>query len=190
MRVREHLNDNDTEVAVAPEAGLAPSRVLVGGVGYRWLGDGSFGLAVTDELALAGVSQGVEVADLGYGALHVALDLADAQPPYDRLILVSAVPRGREPGRLYRRRWDGTLPAADEILARVREATAGVIDLDHLLVVAAQLGALPEDVVVIELEPVVVAGSCELSPAAARLVAEVVELVKTEAVAPAGCPRG
>ncbi|MBW3577278.1 MAG: hypothetical protein KY462_05985 [Actinobacteria bacterium] len=195
MPVREHLND--PTVAGAPAA-PPPTRVLVGGVGYRWLGDASFGLAVSDELASVGLAPGVEVADLGYGALYVAQDLADAQPPYDRVILVAAVSRGRESGRVYRWRWDGTLPADEEVLARLREAGAGVIDLDHLLVVAGHLGALPQDVVVIELEPVVDAtevaeggrrqdkgtGGCELSPPAARLVPDVVALVGAEAAAP------
>jgi hydrogenase maturation protease len=159
-------------------------RVLIGGVGYRWQGDTSFGLVATDELARLAWPTGVEVADLGYGALYVMQDLADARPPYERLILLAAVPRGRTPGEIYRYRWEGALPDADEIQERVREAGAGVIDLDHLLVIAQHFGALPGEVVVVELEPVDAAGRDGLSPAAAALLPGVAELVRREALAP------
>lgn len=161
----------------------ATTRVLIGGVGYRWLRDASFGLVVSDALAGLEWPSGIEVADLGYGALFVAQDLAAAQPPYDRLILLAGIARGRAPGRLYRRRWDGALPDAHEIQARVREAGAGVIDVDHLLVIAQRFGALPRDVITIELEPVDTSGGDGLSQAAARRMAEAIELVRREAVA-------
>jgi hypothetical protein len=78
------------------------ARVLIGGVGYRWCGDASFGLVATDELAPMPWRDGVRVEDLGYGALHAAMDLADADPPYERVILIGATERCRQPGRLYR----------------------------------------------------------------------------------------
>ncbi len=61
-------------------AGVAAGRALIGGVGYRWSGDGPFGLVVSDLLATRDWPPGVDVEDLGYGALHVSLDLADADP--------------------------------------------------------------------------------------------------------------
>jgi hydrogenase maturation protease len=161
--------------------GVHRPRVLIGGVGYRWQRDASFGLVVGDELARRQRPPGVEVADLGYGALYVAQDLADAEPRYDRLILLAGMARGREPGRLYQYRWQGDLPDAAEIQARVSEAGAGVVDIDHLLVIAQYFGALPDDVRVIELEPVDVAGGDGLSPRAAALVEEAIEIVWREA---------
>jgi Ni,Fe-hydrogenase maturation factor len=56
-------------------------RTLIGGVGYRWQRDASFGLAVVDELARLDRPAGVEVADLGYAAIYVAQDQAEAVPP-------------------------------------------------------------------------------------------------------------
>ena len=162
-------------------------RVLVGGVGYRWLGDSSFGLVAADELARWEWPPGVEVADLGYGALYVTQDLADARPPYARLILLAGVGRGREPGQIYRYRWDKRSVGAEELQERIREAGAGVIDLDHLLLIADHFGALPGDVRVIELEPVA-SGGADLSPRAAGLLAEVTELVRREALAPIPAP--
>jgi hydrogenase maturation protease len=158
------------------------TRILIGGVGYRWMRDASFGVVASDELQRLGWPPGVEVADLGHGALRVAQDLADARPPYDRLILLAGVARGRTPGQLYRREPERTLPDAEEIQARVREAGAGVIDLDHLLVVAGHLGALPREVVLVELEPVESSWGDGLSHEAAARLHEAVDLVRREAL--------
>ncbi len=158
-------------------------RVLIGGVGYRWLRDASFGLIASDELARLDWPPGIEVADLGYGAIYVAQDLADAQPPYGRLILLAGVARGREPGKIYRYQWRGVRSNPEEIQAYIREAGAGVIDLEHLLVIAQHFGALPHEVIVIELEPIDVTGGDGVSPEAASLLPEVIEMVRREAMA-------
>jgi Ni,Fe-hydrogenase maturation factor len=127
-----------------------PGRVLVGGVGYRWFGDGSFALLASDELSALDWPPGVDVLDLGYGALHVAMDLADAD--------------------------------------RMYEAGAGVVDLDHLLVIGRHFGGLPDDVVAIELEPEPGTTGDQLSAAAQALLPRAVELVRHEALAPARLP--
>jgi hydrogenase maturation protease len=126
-------------------------RVLVGGVGYRNLRDGSLGPYIADTLA-SSARNGVEVEDLSYGPVQLTHNL-QARPPYDRLVLVAGVRRGRAPGTVERYRWNGALPGVDEVQARVVEAVTGVISLDNLLVVCGSLGALPEDVRVIEVEP-------------------------------------
>ncbi|MDQ4077295.1 MAG: hydrogenase maturation protease [Chloroflexota bacterium] len=158
-------------------------RVLIGGVGYRWMRDASFGLIASDELERLDWPPGVEVADLGYGALYVAQDLADAQPPYGRLILLAGVARGREPGKIYRYQWKEVPSDPEEIQARIREAGAGVIGLDHLLVIAQHFRALPDEVIVIEIEPVDAMSGDGVSPEAARLLPEVIEMVRREAMA-------
>jgi hydrogenase maturation protease len=160
-------------------------RVLVGGVGYRWFGDGSFGLAASDALAAMHLPPGVDVMDLGYGALHVALDLGDADPPYERVVLTAVTERGREPGRLYRFRCPPVPPGGEEVQARMYEAAAGVIDLDHLLVIGRHFGALPDDVVAVELEPRPGTTGDRLSEEASALLPDAVELVRREILAPA-----
>lgn len=162
-----------------------PGRVLIGGVGYRWQRDASFGLAVSDALATLAWPEHIEVADLGYGALYVTQDLADAEPPYERLVLVSGTARGRVPGNLYCERWQAALPPDEQIQERVREAGAGVVDLDHLLIIASYFGALPDDVITLELEPVDVDGGDGLSPAAAAVLPEALSQVRTLALTPA-----
>jgi hypothetical protein len=71
-----------------------------------------------------------------------------------------------------------------ELQERIREAGAGVIDLDHLLLIARHFGALPEEVACIELEPVDVVGGDGLSDAAAARLPEALALARAVALAP------
>ena len=193
MRLRSRMNDTQEPTgatnAVAGAAGSAADsngprrpRVLIGGVGYRWQRDASFGVVASDELARLEWVQGVEVLDLGYGAIYAAQDIGDADPPYERVILLAGVVRDREPGHIYHYQWHEALPDADEIQERIREAGSGVIHLDHLLVIAQYFEALPDEVVVIEVEPVDAGSGDGLSPAVTHLLPEVINLVRREAV--------
>ena len=126
-------------------------RVLVGGVGYRFLRDGALGVHITDTLA-SRAPNGIEVEDLGYHPVGFTQNLQD-RPTYDRIVLVAAVKRGREPGTVVVYRWDHALPSAKEIQERVSEAVTGVISFDNLLIVTEAFGAFPDDVHVVEVEP-------------------------------------
>lgn len=128
-------------------------RTLLGSVGYSYLRDGSLGPVVLDALALEAWPPAVELEDLSYGPIAVIQRLQDARPPFGRLVLVGAVRRGRPAGTVTVYRWDGRLPAEDEIQARVAEAVTGVISLDNLLIVAGFFEALPGEVRIVEVEP-------------------------------------
>ncbi|CAN5649295.1 hypothetical protein BH23GEM3_BH23GEM3_11470 [soil metagenome] len=167
----------DDPVAAGP-------RVMVAGVGYWWQRDASFGLAAVDALTEHTWPPGVRVTKLDYGAIYVSQDLLAVNPPYNRLVLIAGMERGREPGEVYVSRWTGADADPEEVQARIFEAGAGVVDLDHLLVIARHFDALPEEVVLIEMEPVETGGGLELSPAAVGRLDEVVELARREALAP------
>ena len=126
-------------------------RVLIGGVGYRYLRDQSVGLHITDRLAER-AGDGVEVEDVSYHPFGLSQNLQD-RPPYDRVVLVGGVARGRPPGTISAYRWDGVLPDRDTIQERVAEAATGVISLDGTLIVCGALGGFPDDVRVVEVEP-------------------------------------
>jgi hydrogenase maturation protease len=128
-----------------------PSRVLVGGLGYQFLRDESVGPYMVERLA-ARAPDGVEVEDLSYHPVGLVHNL-QARPRYDRMVVVAAARRGHPPGTIRCYRWDRSLPSREEIQARVSEAVTGVISLDNLLVVCEALGALPDDVRVVEVEP-------------------------------------
>jgi hydrogenase maturation protease len=126
-------------------------RVLLGGVGYRYLRDESVGPWAAEQLAPR-AGDGIEVEDLGYHPVGFVQNLQEREP-YDRLVLVGAVRRGREPGSVHVYAWDRQLPDPAEIQDRVAEAVTGVISLDNLLIVTGALGELPPDVRVVEIEP-------------------------------------
>jgi hydrogenase maturation protease len=73
-------------------------RVLVAGIGNVFLGDDGFGVEVARRLGGEALPAGVEVADYGVRALHLAYALLDGP---ERLIVVDAVSRGERPGTLY-----------------------------------------------------------------------------------------
>ena len=152
-------------------------RVLVGGVGYRNLRDGSVGPFVAERLAQR-ANGDVEVEDLSYHPVGLSQNLQE-RPPYERLVLVSAVRRGRTPASVQAYRWNGVLPSPDEIQARVAEAVTGVISLDNLLVVCGAFGGLPDDVRVVELEPLDEGWGEGFSPEVERRLPDLLETVWT-----------
>ena len=152
-------------------------RVLVGGVGYRYLRDESVGPWVAE--ALAGrAANGVEVEDLSYHPVGFVHNLQDREP-YDRLVLCGAVRRGRPPGTVTSYAWDRALPEPDAIQERVAEAVTGVISLDNLLIVAEALGPMPADVRVVEIEPGPEGWGEGFSPEVEAALPEVLEAVWT-----------
>jgi hydrogenase maturation protease len=153
------------------------SRVLVGGIGYRNLRDGSIGLHVIDRLADR-AGDGVEIEDVSYHPVGLSQNLEE-RLDYDRIVLVAAVARGRSPGSVTSYRWDGRLPDRDEIQTRVSEAVTGVISLDNTLVVCGALGGFPDDVRVVEVEPASEQWGEELSPEIEERLPEILGTVWT-----------
>jgi hydrogenase maturation protease len=151
--------------------------VLIGGIGYRNLRDGSVGLHVIDQLA-GRAGDGVEVEDVSYHPVGLSQNLEE-RPDYDRIVLVASVARGRQPGTVSAYRWDGQLPDNEEIQTRVSEAVTGVISLDNTLIVCGALGGFPEDVRVIEVEPASEQWGEELSPEIEERLPEIVKAVWT-----------
>jgi len=125
--------------------------MLVAGVGYRNLRDLSFGPLVVDRLRTFSWPLGVEIEDLSYGPISVVHRLQEH--PAARMVLIGATHRNRIGGRLYRFR-PGPLPPDEEVQQRVGEALTGVISLDNLWIICHSFGVLPEDVEILEVEPV------------------------------------
>ena len=166
-----------TSRAVPPR----PMRAVIGGVGYRHLRDHSLGIAVTDALESAARPPALHVEDLSYNPVAVAQWFADEArtAPFTRAIFVTAVPRedGRPPGTLCAYRWDRTLPPPDLIQRAVTDAVTGVIHVDNTVVVAAWMGGLPAEVIVVEVEPLEHAFGDEMSAAVARAYEDACRLV-------------
>jgi hydrogenase maturation protease len=170
-------------------------RVIVAGVGYRNLRDHSIGVAVADRLLERVWRDDVVVEDLSYNPIAVVQRLEDEPPAmrFTRAVVVAAVERGNRPaGAVTAYRWDGVLPSDEEIQRAVTEAVTGVIALDNTLVVTRHFGGLPDEVVVIEVEPGVQEFGEDLSEPVAKVIYQVCELtvtMATDAEAAAGLPR-
>ena len=66
----------------------------------------------------------------------------------------------------------------------IREAGAVIVEVEHLLAIAGYFGALPDDVVLIEFEPVSVEGGEELSPVGAAALPRLLAMAREAALAP------
>jgi hydrogenase maturation protease len=170
-------------------------RVIVGGVGYRNLRDHSVGVAVADRLEAQTWPGDVVVEDISYNPIAVVQRLEDEPPErrFERAVVVGAVGRdGRRPGTVSAYRWDGKLPEDEEIQRAVTEAVTGVIALDNTLVVARHFGALPDEIVVVEVEPAVQEFGDTFSDTVGHVfdaVCELVRLLATDDDAVAQLPR-
>ena len=162
-------------------------RVIVAGVGYRNLRDHSVGVVVADRLLERAWGDDVVVEDLSYNPIAVVQRLEDEplERRFARAVIVAAVERGnRPPGAVAAYRWDGVLPDDEEVQRAVTEAVTGVIALDNTLVVTRHFGGLPDEVVVIEVEPGVQEFGEDFSEPVAKVVDHVCELAVTMATDP------
>ncbi|MHB1417594.1 MAG: hydrogenase maturation protease [Chloroflexota bacterium] len=168
---------------VLSEAQAAPTgRVMIAGVGYTNLRDLSVGPYLVPELAEMEWPPAVEVDDWSYRPIAVMDRLRQWPGYYRRVVFISAAERGREPGRVYCRRWIGELPDAEEIQARVGEAVTGVISLDNLLIIAEYFKCLPPETFVVEVEPIETDWGPDFSPRVRDLLPEVLATVRRVAL--------
>jgi len=160
-------------------------RVIVAGVGYRNLRDHSVGVVVADRLLERAWGDDVVVEDLSYNPIAVVQRLGDEPPErrFTHAVVIAAVERrNRPPGAVSAYRWDGILPDDDEVQRAVTEAVTGVIALDNTLVVTRHFGGLPDEVVVIEVEPAVQEFGEDFSEPVDRVIDHVCELAITMAI--------
>jgi len=155
-------------------------RVIVGGVAYPDLCDYSIGLEVQERLSGRDAPANVVVEDLSYNPIAVIQRLDD-EPPDDRFgraVFVSAVKHGDRPaGTVSCFVWDGVLPSDEEVQRAITEAVTGIIRLDNTLVIAKYFRALPDQVVVVEVEPETHEFGAAMSPAVADQVDRICDLV-------------
>ena len=152
-------------------------RAVIGGVGYRNLRDHSLGIVMSEELEAHASPPNLLVEDLSYGPVAVAQWFLDEarDAPITRAVFITAIGRedGRPHGTICAYRWDHALPSEDEIQRCIVDAVTGVILLDNTLIVTEWMKALPDEVIVIEVEPLDHAFGDEMSPAVAEAYEEV-----------------
>jgi len=159
---------------------VGTGRVLIGGVGYQNLRDLSAGLHVLARLGQDGaLGDRVDLEDLSYGPVDV-LFLLQRRRPYDAAVFVTGSKRGRVPGSVECRRWDPAPISPDELQDRVVEGVTGVISLDNLLYICGHFGALPKEVIVVEVEAADEGWGEGMSETGARALDEASALVRAE----------
>ncbi len=153
--------------------------VLVGGVSQLFQGDLDVGRRAVDRLGDEVLGPGVRVEDLHYGAITVAQRLEELEPR--ALVLIGAETRDRPPGTLERRRITGFDHLdTTQLQAAVGDAYTGYVTIDLLLEVAWALGFLPRRTVSIEIEPVSVDPSEQLTSRVDAAIEPALELVRAE----------
>ena len=148
---------------------------MIAGVAQLYQGDLDLGRIAVERLAELECDD-IVVEELSYGAVAAAQRLEELAP--ERLILVSAVARGRPAGTVERRRAAPVELTPEEVQRSVADAVTGYVHVDLVLDVAHGLGVLPADTVVVEVEPAVLEPSVGLSPVAERALEEALALVR------------
>lgn len=159
--------------------GAAP-RVLIAGVGYPNLSDGSVGPVLAARLQAQAWPPGVEVQDYSFGAIDAVHRLREAA--YAGAIFFGAVDRGDLPGTVRRYRWEGGQDAR-VVQEHVAEAAQAVISLDTTLVVTGYFKALPEATVVFEVEPADLSFGETFTPEIQAATVEVERMIRAEVAA-------
>ena len=97
-------------------------RTIIAGVGYMNLSDSSVGPLAINELKKQEWPNEIKVDDLSYGPISVVHNFVEANPRYDRMVLITAADFGAKPPAMRWHRWPASLPPPEEIQARVVEA--------------------------------------------------------------------
>jgi hydrogenase maturation protease len=146
-------------------------RILIAGIGNIFLGDDAFGVEVVRQLANRQMPSDVRVVDFGIRGIDLAYALLD---PYERIILVDAVPRGGQPGTLY---------LIEPLTENVGPMQTHEMTPAKVLASAKAMGAALTNVILIGCEPESFGTDDEpqvnLSRAVAAAVPEAVAMIET-----------
>jgi hydrogenase maturation protease len=155
-------------------------EVLVAGVGNIFLGDDGWGVEVVRQLHSHELPEFVKVQDFGIRGVHLAYELLDG---YELLILVDAVPRGRDPGTVFVIEPDLTDAGAGSLAEGAREGDNPLIDAHGMepasvLNLLETLGGRVKRAIVVGCEPLDIGERMELSDAVATSVPEAVRIIR------------
>ena len=163
----------------------SPKRVLVACIGNIFMGDDGFGVEVAQYLQRQRTyPQGVHVVDFGIRGVELAYSLLD---PYDELVLVDAIQRGKAPGTVTLIEPDLTkFNASRGAEARQVGLDTHSMDPVKVLAFAQTLGAQPVHTLLVGCEPAVLGGGGEyeemqmgLSTPVQAAVADAVQMIDT-----------
>jgi len=161
------------------------NRVLILGIGNILLKDEGVGIHVVQELRKYELPDNVEVIDGGTAALDILL----SQKGLHKLVVIDAIKAGNKPGAIYKTRlneWSkrGLGYLAPQFIAGFSagqsQITLHQFGLLDALAIAEKLGLLPEEIVVIGVEPGEVSSGLQLTEKVAQSIPKVIEQVLEE----------
>jgi hydrogenase maturation protease len=154
------------------------TRVLVVGVGNLLLKDEGIGVHVAGELQKQTLPRTVEVIDAGTAALDILLSQT---APY-KLVVIDTTKAGKKPGTIYRVRLKAG--EKDKLIRIFGQGSSGIslhqIGLLQALAAAEKTNRLPEEIVLIGVEPNKVDWGLELTEPVKRAIPEIVDTVLKE----------
>ena len=139
--------------------------------GNTFYGDDGVGAAVLDAIRESDSLSGIELVDI-----HTdALSLLDHLAPGEAHVIVDAAQMGLAPG-------DVVAFRPDEVRLRIRRDNLSVhgFGLPEAFALAEQLGRMPEDVLIVGVEPARIEINTGLSDAVAAAVPRVVSIIQAE----------
>ena len=158
-------------------------KVLIGTVGYHFLGNHSIGPILIDRLKDQDWPAGVFIEELNWGPIAIVQMLEAMEEPYGKIILLSAIERpGRSIGDITLFRWKGGLPDERQIQACVGDAATGVISAENLLVIGEYFRVWPEKTFVVDVEPGPEKAQVHLTEEVGVKVPEILGLVRNLAL--------
>jgi hydrogenase maturation protease len=147
-----------------------PCPTLVLGLGNILLRDEGLGVRVVEAMGQMSLPSDVEILDGG----TAGVDLLDALADRQKVIVIDAIAGDIAPGTVLRLEPDDLVP----------RHTPGIslhdLGLVETLALARQLNVSPREVVIIGAKPHSIDCGLELTPAAQRLVPEIIALVMAE----------
>ncbi|HID20225.1 MAG TPA: hydrogenase maturation protease [Methanophagales archaeon] len=154
------------------------SKILVAGLGNKYMGDDGFGPRVIEILMTENLPENVEARDAGLCGVTLAPDLND----YELVIFVDAVEQGEKPGTIYRSEIKKEQVKELKPGEAMSSFTLSVHEtrLEELLLFAKTIGTLPPTTIVIGCEVREIALGDALSQAVKAAVPRAVEVVLDE----------
>jgi len=145
-------------------------RIAVIGVGNILMGDEGVGVRAVEELGRLKLPEGVQLIDAGT-AIH---SLMGRLSEFDKLVIIDAVKGGRPPGTIYRLALDEIESDPSRILSLHDLGVLETLRIERLI------GDIPEEVVIVGIEPERVEPSLELSPVLRERLPELIRAVLEE----------
>jgi len=150
------------------------NRVLILGIGNILLRDEGIGVHVVHQLQNEDMPDNVEIIDGGTTALDILL----SQEGLHKLVVIDAVRAGNKPGTVVK--FEIRNSKFETPIFRQSQLSLHQLDLFDAIAVAEKMDTLPEEIVVVGVEPAEIDLGLELTEKVAQSIPQVIEQVLEE----------